>query len=396
VFKNYVKIAIRNLIRHKQYALINILGLAIGLACFVLIMLWVQDELSFDKFHTHRDSLYRVVCETQSEPFFGSPGPLAPTIMSTMPEIQRATRVYWLPRFVFAFEDLSFYEDNGIVVDPEFFHMFSFPFVKGSLENGFVNSDQIVITESMAQKYFGDADPVNKKINVEGEGFLIVSGVIKDIPANSHLQFDYALPYVFLNDVRLCGLQWGDFNFKTYLQLNQPADIQDVQQKITQVAIDNDCPQIKYGGMSFSLQSLNDMYLHPISNYDIKLGDIRHVYIFTIVALLIFYATYEVLSDTIHQIIGCKADDTLIKDIRGISEQHGVNPFSVHHMHLHEYGDHKEITFHIRLADEMTIDEAYQITKKIKDQVRDELDIEATINIDPMKNIKELSIDALD
>ena len=287
MLKNHLKISIRHIRRNKIYASINIIGLAIGIAGFFLIMLWVQDELSFDKFHQNRDSIYRVVCDTKGDAFFGSPAPLAPTIQSELPEVVRATRLYRVPRFVFAVEQKSFYEDNGIVVDSAFFHMFSFPFIKGSLETGFTNPDHIVITESMARKYFGEDDPINKKINVEGEGFLVVGGVLKDIPSNSHLQFDYALPYVFLQDVRLCGLQWGDFNFKTYVQLNLPLDQADVQNKITQIAINHDCPQIKYSGFSFSLQSLNDMYLHPISAYDIQLGDIKYIYIFSIIALLV-------------------------------------------------------------------------------------------------------------
>ncbi|MBN1480732.1 ABC transporter permease [candidate division KSB1 bacterium] len=287
MLKNYLKFSLRHIRRNKIYSSINIIGLAIGIAGFFLIMLWVQDELSFDKFHENRDSIYRVVCETKGEPFFGSPAPLAPTIANELPEVLRSTRLYRVPRFVFGYEEKSFYEDNGIVVDPAFFHMFSFPFIKGSLETGFTNPDHIVITESMAQKYFGADDPINKKINVEGEGFLVVGGVLKDIPANSHLQFDYALPYVFLQDVRLCGLEWGDFNFKTYVQLNLPLNQEDVQKKITQIAIDNDCPQIKYDGFSFSLQSLKDMYLHPISAYDIQLGDMKYIYIFSIVALLL-------------------------------------------------------------------------------------------------------------
>lgn len=287
MLKNYLKISLRHIRRNKTYSSINIIGLAIGIAGFFLIMLWVQDELSVDKFHQNRNSIYRVMCETKGEAFFGSPAPLAPTIKSELPEIKQATRLYRVPRFVFTYGQKSFYEDNGIVVDPAFFHMFSFPFIKGSLETGFTNPDHIVITESMAQKYFGEDDPIDKKINVEGEGFLIIGGVIKDIPANSHLQFDYAVPYVFLEDVRLCGLQWGDFNFKTYIQLAQPVNPQEVQEKITQIAEINECPQVKYGRFYFSLQSLKDMYLHPIGAYDIQLGDIKYIYIFSIIALFI-------------------------------------------------------------------------------------------------------------
>ena len=287
MFKNYLTIAFRNIRRNKVYSSINIIGLAIGIAGFLLIMLWVQDELSFDSFHQNRDSIYRVVCETKGEPFFGSPAPLGPSIESQIPEVIRSTRLYRMPRFVFAYDRRSFYEENGIVVDPAFFTMFSFPFLQGSVEKGFSNPDHIVITESMARKYFGSDNPIDKKISVEGRGFLVVGGVLKDIPSNSHLQFDYAVPYVFLNYVQLCGLHWSDFNFKTYIQVGKPADPQTVQEKITQVAYRNNCPQVKELGFSFSLQSLKEMYLHPISTYDIQLGDIRYVRIFSVMAVFI-------------------------------------------------------------------------------------------------------------
>lgn len=287
MFKNYIKIAVRNIKRNKSYSSVNLIGLSIGLAAFIFIMLWVRDEMSYDQFHRNGDSLYRVVCETQGGPFFGSPAPLGRAVTDEFPEVVRSTRLYYLPRFVFESHHQSFYEGSGIVVDPAFFEMFTFPFVRGSLETGFTSPDHIVITESMAHKYFGNEDPINQKINVEGEGFLVVGGVIRDISANSHLQFDYAVPYVFLENVRLCGLEWYDFNFKTYIQLHPAASYQVVQSKITRLADKEECPQVKYSGFQFSLQPVKDMYLHPISSEIIPHGDIRYVTLFSAVALLI-------------------------------------------------------------------------------------------------------------
>ena len=287
MFFSHLKIAVRYLLRHKGYSAINILGLGIGMACCFWILLWVQDELSFDKFHKHHNSIFRIVTQGSEDVFFGSPAPLAPTIEAEMPEIVKTTRLYNLPRFVFEYNGRSFYEDKGIVVDPAFFEIFTFPMVHGSFAAALSSPEHMVITESMAHKYFGDQDPISKYINIEGEGLLMVGGVLKDIPSNSHLQFDYALPFSFLENIRLCGLLWGDFNFKTYIQLKDNTAPAVINQKMTRIAAENNCPQIKHGNMSFFIQSLNDLYLHPVSNYDISLGNIRYLYIFSMIAAFI-------------------------------------------------------------------------------------------------------------
>jgi len=287
MFKNYLKVAFRNLTHNRAFSLINIAGLVVGIATFIFIMLWVHDELSFDKFHENRDVVHRVILQTETSSYFQSPAPLGPAVISDLPEVTEAARIRPLPRLVFAYNEQSYYEDNGMIADPSLFEMLNFPLVQGSLENVFNQPDFVVITESMAHKYFGDDDPINQQFNVDGRGALVVSGVLKDIPANSHLQFDYVVPYSFLEYAPIVGTQWGDFNFQMYVQLNPSADPADVQEKITQVAWDNYCPQIRFGGGIFTLQSLDDMYLHPVSNYDLGLGNIRYIYIFSAVALLI-------------------------------------------------------------------------------------------------------------
>ncbi|MCI0495290.1 ABC transporter permease [candidate division KSB1 bacterium] len=285
--KNYLKIGIRNLLKYKIHSFINIIGLAIGMACTLLILLWVQDELSFDRFHTDRDVIYRILGQGKEIKFFGSPAPLAPTLKDEVPEIVDAVRVRELPRFVFKYGENAFYENKGIAVDPAFFDIFTFPFMKGDVKSAFADPFFIVITEAMAKKYFGTEDPIDKPIDIEGQGFLTVKGVLKNVPHNSHLQFDYLLPYRFLENVRICGLEWGDFNFYTYIKLVAQKQENDIDDKITAVALKHNCPQVKYDGLKFFVQPLSEMYLHPVSNYDIPLGNVRYVYVFSMIALFI-------------------------------------------------------------------------------------------------------------
>ncbi|MBN2091047.1 ABC transporter permease [candidate division KSB1 bacterium] len=287
MFKNYLKIGIRNLLKYKVHSFINIIGLAIGLTCTLFILVWIQDELSFDRFHVHRDLIYRILGQGKEIKFFGSPAPLAPTLAAEVPEITNAVRVRELPRFVFKYGEKAFYENKGFAVDPAFLDIFTFLLEMGEANTALADPFFIVITEAMAQKYFGTEDPMDKAIDIEGQGVLTVKGVLKNIPHNSHLQFDYLLPYRFLENVRLCGLEWGDFNFRTYLKLATQAPESDLNAKITAVAFKHNCPQVKYDGLKFFVQPLAEMYLHPVSNYDILLGDIRYVRIFSMIALFI-------------------------------------------------------------------------------------------------------------
>ncbi len=287
MFKNYLKIGIRNLLKYKVHSFINIIGLAIGLTCTLFILVWIQDELSFDRFHTHRDVIYRILGQGTEIKFFGSPAPLAPTLEAEVPEIADAVRVRELPRFVFKYGEKAFYENKGLAVDPSFLDIFTFPLVMGEANTALADPFFIVITEAMAQKYFGSEDPIDKAIDIEGQGFLTVKAVLKNIPHNSHLQFDYLLPYQFLENIRLCGLEWGDFNFRTYIKLATRAAEPDLNAKITAVAFKHHCPQVKYDGLKFFVQPLAEMYLHPVSNYDIPLGDMKYVYIFSMIAFFI-------------------------------------------------------------------------------------------------------------
>ena len=186
MFWNYVKIAWRNIKRYKGYSFINIVGLAVGLACCILILLWVQDELNYDRFHTNADDLYRVVTEFhKTEPvthYWPVCAPLAPALKEEYPEIVKATRFTRLRRGqLIKFAEKKFLEPRICLTDPDFFSMFTFPFLEGDPQTALSNPNSIVLLETVSAKYFGDENPIGKVLNINNEYDFTVTGVMKEI-----------------------------------------------------------------------------------------------------------------------------------------------------------------------------------------------------------------------
>jgi putative ABC transport system permease protein len=287
MIRNYLVIALRLIRRHKVYSFINVAGLAVSMACALLIVFWVRDELSFDKFNTNLDRLYRVTCVGEVFSGFASPAPFAPAVAAEVPEVAAAARVGRNPRLVFRQGDRAFYESNGISTDAELFAMFSFPLLKGDAATALAGPSGIVISETMARKYFGDEDPIGKTLTCEGRFPMSVGGVMADVPHNSHLRFDYAVSIKFAEAAGFWGMAWGDFNFMTYLMTSDRPDEAALAAKLNAVAVGHRCPQVARKMLAFSLQRLEDVYLHPLGPYDIPLGNIVHVRLFSLIAFFI-------------------------------------------------------------------------------------------------------------
>ncbi|MCJ7581336.1 MAG: ABC transporter permease [Candidatus Aminicenantes bacterium] len=292
MFKNYLKTAFRNTTRHKGYSFINLAGLAIGMACTLLILLWVKDELSYDKFHENRDNIYRIMSygtKYMIEGTDGTPAPLGPAIKDEVPGIENYARFSDFSKLVFRYKDKVFYETKGLITDPSFFEIFTFPFAKGDLETALLEPFDFIMTESMAKKYFGQDDPIGKIIEIEGQP-AIVKGIIKDIPKNSHIQFDFLASFEFINSLTGYGTNWGSFNFITYVQLIPGTNIQEINQKITAVADNSNCPQVK-DGVGFRLQPLSAIHLDSRTSYRnyADLGDKKYVYVFSIIAFFVLF-----------------------------------------------------------------------------------------------------------
>src|SRR5690606_37084799 len=197
MLKNYLIIAVRNLRKHSGFSAINILGLGLGIGTCLLIVTWVIDELSFDRFHQNEDRLYRSSLEYS----FGgqvartsvSPTALLPAML-TLPEVQTGARFFnqsaWKP-FIVRASDKVFTESKFCFADSTFFDVFSFSLLKGNPQKALSQPYQVLLTESTARKYFGDANPVGQTLQINNERDYVVTGVLKDVPGNSFLQFDF-------------------------------------------------------------------------------------------------------------------------------------------------------------------------------------------------------------
>jgi putative ABC transport system permease protein len=294
MFSNNLKIALRNLLKNKTFSFINVFGLSVGIICTLLIMLWVQDELNFDQFHKNGNQIYRVVQYDNNGKNSRTPAMLAPEITTKIPEIGSFTRVFKLPGVVFKQETNIFNEDNGIVVDPQFFSIFNFPFIEGNPETALSAPSSVIITESLAKKYFGNSDPINKTINIDGRNASVVTGVIKDIPKNSHLKFDFVMPFCLLEVIMASDVNdWGAYNYTTYLKLAPKTNIAAASLKINQIAKDKLPAQLLSFWNKFELQPLSQIHLSADISNDHFLGnftvveDRSTVYIFSYIAFFI-------------------------------------------------------------------------------------------------------------
>jgi putative ABC transport system permease protein len=293
MFKNYLKIALRYLTRQKGYSFINITGLAIGMACAIFILLWVQDELNYDGFHENKDNIFRVAAlfKEEGNEIYGSDtsAPVASFLKNNYPEIQDSTTVNfgWLTgnsRNIIKFGEKSFYTDDLILTDPSFFDIFSFPFIQGDKNTALDNPNSVILTLSAAEKCFGSEDPMNKTIQVDGNP-MIVTGVVADVPQNSHLQFDVVLPLTSVRntDRGFFLTKWDSYGFETYVTLQDGVAINEVDRKIKDLIRKND-PNFGDTAAYIFLQPLSKIRLF---NVDGSVGFMRYVYIFSTIAVII-------------------------------------------------------------------------------------------------------------
>ena len=287
MFRNYIKIALRNLFKERIRSGINLLGLAIGLACTILIALWIQRELSVNQFHEHKAELYRVLTnQTYGDDIFtfsSTPGPLAEKLKTDFPEITHASRVTWGNRMLFTYNNQSFYE-MGRYVEPDFLKIFTFPLTQGNAETALVNPDNILITQELADKYFVGENPVGKTIELNNEKAYTISGILQNVPENSFLAFDFLLPfenYVKQNEW-LTG--WHNNGVQTYFRTQPGTADEAIGQKIKNVLVDQGVEHIQ-----LLAHPLKDWYLR----WDFKDGKytgggrIQTVRMFGVIALFI-------------------------------------------------------------------------------------------------------------
>ncbi|RTL58783.1 MAG: FtsX-like permease family protein [Sphingobacteriales bacterium] len=290
MIKNFFKVAFRNLLRNKGFSFINISGLAIGMASAVLIMLWIQNETSYDQFHEKKDRIYEAWNKAE---FSGklqcwntTPKILARSMEKDIPEIERSVRVNWPSNFLFSIGDKRL-TVKGNIVDTGFLQMFSFPLVKGDPKTALNDGSSIVLTQTLAKKIFGEEDAMGKIIKIDNKDNFTVTGIAKDLPNNTRFNFEYLIPWNYL--VRTGGddSSWGNNSTRTYALLKPGVSIDAANGKLK---------SIKYQYTKDNDDKKWEMFLYPASRWRLYSnftngkedgGLIDFVKLFAVIALFI-------------------------------------------------------------------------------------------------------------
>ncbi|MCH8276754.1 MAG: ABC transporter permease, partial [Bacteroidetes bacterium] len=303
MLKNYVRIALRNLLRHKGYSFINITGLAIGLAAFAIILLFVQNELSYDRHHQKGNDVYRIILDAdvmgQAIKTTSTPAPMARTIVDEYPEILAATTVDSYSRVLVTYENQQYYEDEFFLAEASIFDILTLPLVKGDPESALSEPNQIVITEEIAQKYFGVDDPIGKTINVDHRWDFEITGVMRPLSGNTH--FEAELIGSWMTSERYNDPEWLNNSFQTYLLLTPGSDPADLETKFPDLIRKYVGPRVEQflgqtydqavvAGLKyeFKLEPLRDIYLRSDAEDQFgRTGNIQYVYIMIAIGLFV-------------------------------------------------------------------------------------------------------------
>lgn len=290
MLKSYLKIVVRNFQRNRFFSLINVTGLALGISCFTIILLFVENEFSYDRFHREPENVYRIVKDFVNNdgsriPDATTPPALTTAIRHELPEVECVTRFFpnWDRRNLLEYGDKRFYEMNLLRIDSSFFHVFDFEFIKGSKEKPFNGIHSILLTETTARKYFGDENPIGKiiRMNINNGTDYQVTGVLKDVPANAHFSFDILIPF---ESGRNADLAWDWYSFYTYVRLRPGADPKPFETNIRQLFAKHQPTSLN----EFYIQPLTDIHLRSSLKWELsENGDIMYVHILLIIAVFV-------------------------------------------------------------------------------------------------------------
>jgi len=287
MIKNFFRIAYRNLLKNRSFAFINIFGLAIGLTTSLLILLWVHDELSYDRFNTNFENIYRV----EEDQFYSgdryhvtvTPHPSGPVWKEKIPEIRYQTRINRMPRLLFRQEEKVFFEASIVAADSGIFEIFTLPFITGDPETALRNPQSMVLTEKLAKKYFGNSNPMGRTLTIENKLQFTVTGVIKDLPKNSMFTFEGIFPYSFLYQIGAADNNWGNNSILTFVLLENGSDLDAINKKLTDVVLE----YLPETTTKYLLFPLPDIHLHAQFGYEISKGPVIVVFIFTLIAVFV-------------------------------------------------------------------------------------------------------------
>ncbi len=344
MLQNYFKIAWRNLRKHKFYAAINIFGLGIGIASFLFILLYIQDELSYDQYHERASQIVRVdfhaklgeneVITAENVP------PAGPVFTQEFPEVDAFFRFRNQGSYLINYQNNTYKEEDIIFADSTFFDFFSIPLLAGNKKQVLVQPNSIVLTETMAKKYFGIKDALGKTLKLDNKTDFKVTGIMADIPTNTHFKYDFLLSMSTLDESR--DLQnWGSSNFKTYLLLKEGTDLTSLNTKIQQTFKKNfesvlrdfvgtTWEEFMAGGnyAKMAIMPLQDIHLHSAKMAEASAnGDIRYIYIFGIIGLFILLiASINFVNLSTARSVN-RAKEVGVRKVVGALRNHLVNQF---------------------------------------------------------------------
>lgn len=238
MFQNFFKVAYRNLLRKKGFSFINISGLAVGMASAILILLWIQNELTFDQFHEKKDRIYqawnRATFSGKLQCWGTTPKVLGKAVQQDFPEVEQVARVNWPSNFLFSIGDKRISE-RGNIVDSNFLKIFSFTLLKGNPNTSLNEPNSIVVTETFAKKLFGGEDPIGKIVKIDNKDNFTITAVLKDLPKNTRFDFQYLMPWAYLRQSGGDDLNWGNNSTSTYVLLKPNASFASANEKIKKI-----------------------------------------------------------------------------------------------------------------------------------------------------------------
>lgn len=290
MLQTYFKLACRNIVKDKAYSLINITGLAIGLASSILILLWVQNELSYDKFHKNAGQIYRITGDWGDYKATVNAEAMPAGLKAAIPVVKNTVRLSLNYTVLLEAGNRKFEEKRVFYADPSFMDVFSFPLVQGDRATALKKENGVLITQEMAIKYFGNENPIGKILRKDNKENVMVTGVLANVPANSDLQFDFILPMAVLEKANRNSNEnkWENFNFYSYIQLTQSfdpsaANLAALVKQMTQLFHQHSPMPVVFG-----LQLLTKIHLAPSRMGDLPgHGNAQYVNIFLITAILI-------------------------------------------------------------------------------------------------------------
>lgn len=328
MLKNYIKIALRNISKNRTNSIINIVGLTISLTIFILILSWINDEMSYDKFHKNYDGIYRITTEAQ---LMGkelkvaiSPPPLGKYLKNNYPSVKNFTKILLEENdALITIKDKKFNEKGVFFVDTSFFNVFSFKAIKGLTHNSLSEPNSVVITKSISEKYFGNTNPLGQELKFRENAFE-VKAVVEDPPKNSHFSFSVLFTQnsnVYYENNDYMKKSWGNFSFYTYLLLDAKTNLKSLEKNIFNVLSEND----KKGSIkNIVLQHIGDIHLHSDLQFEIGTnGNILYIYIFALIAIAIL-----LISSINYTNLAIASGINRIKEI-GIRKVVGADKFSV-------------------------------------------------------------------